>query len=108
MHSSLLPGGGLAPSDEFRHVRICLCGHPMPVRTVARFDEVGRSLQQSLQAAQHYRERMGPDQIVAELTRGFITHAEFQALSDQVSALESILQQFRKKDQKKDAQKTLG
>jgi hypothetical protein len=44
---------------------------------------------------------------MGELKRDYITLVEFQALSDQVGALEAVLQQLSKKD-KKDDQKAPG
>ncbi len=50
--------------------------------------------------AEAYRAQTGPERLIEELQRDFITHAEFQALSEQVSALETILQELRNEDKK--------
>ena len=57
--------------------------------------------------AKDYHERTGPERLMGELKRDYITLVEFQALSDQVGALEAVLQQLSKKD-KKDDQKAPG
>jgi hypothetical protein len=31
VHASAVPEGGLQPSDELRHMKMCMCGEPMPV-----------------------------------------------------------------------------
>ena len=80
-------------------VIMCLCGHPSPVNRRDLRTEEQRSLQASIAAARQYHE--GRDgQIKADLERDLITHTDFQALSERVSALETMLEQMGKKDTK--------
>ena len=93
VYASAVPGGGLQPSDESRQLRICLCGEILPVAHRVRYDEVGKSLQESLQMAQKYRAGRDPDKILAELAHDFITRSEFQALIEQMDKLQALLAQ---------------
>ncbi|MGA3077585.1 MAG: hypothetical protein ABSG56_28375 [Bryobacteraceae bacterium] len=98
VHASALPGGGLSPSNESRHVKICMCGHPMPVGALARFDEVGKGFQESLDLAWQHLEKRNPDKILAELARDFVTRREFNELTGRLDGLQAILGQARGKD----------
>ena len=60
-----------------------------------RLDEVGQSFDQSLRAAQAYRDRMGPDQIKANLERDYVTREEFQATAERLQHLQAALDQLR-------------
>ena len=91
VYASAVPGGGLQPSDEVRRIKTCMCGEPMPVNIVGRFDKVGRSLKESLAMARQYRESREPDKILAELALTFITRTEFQALVQRLDTLQTIL-----------------
>ncbi len=95
---AVLPGGGLHPSDHRRQVKICLCGHLLPVNFVGRMDEEGRSLQESLQRARQYRANLEPDQILADLARDFVTRSELQTLAEHLDQLQTLLQPPHKDD----------
>lgn len=79
-------------------VIVCLCGQTIPIDRPQRAED-RQSLQNSLGAAQKYRERTGPEQIKAELEHDFVTHAEFEALSERVSTLEAFLRHLTDTDQ---------
>src|ERR1700722_8065850 len=70
--ASELPSGGLTPGNDYRQVKVCLCGEPMPLGVLARIDEVGKSLQESLAMARKYREGRDKGKILVE----------FQALNE--------------------------
>lgn len=92
-------GGYQLYSDVVYQVVFCLCGSPIPLKRLNRRTPSDLSLIASLEAARGYRERTGSDQAMAELKRDFITNVEFQELTEQVRALEDILQQMQNNEQ---------
>jgi len=95
---NVISNGGYQSLTKLHDVMVCLCGHTVLIERPQRRED-RQSLQNSLEAAQKYRERAGPEQIKAELERDFVTHAEFEALSERVSTLEAFLQQLTDTDQ---------
>lgn len=101
-------GGGYQILSKYsRQAVVCLCGQPISIKKLNLLNKDDRSFGDSLILAQEYRARTGPNRLMGDLTRDFITHTDFQALSDQVSALETILQQLSKNDQKDDKKRPL-
>jgi len=70
----------------------------MPVGALARFDEVGKGFQESLDLAWQHLEKRNPDKILAELARDFVTRREFNELTGRLDGLQAILGQARGKD----------
>lgn len=99
--------GGYRLLGNTRQAIVCVCGQPKPVSKENSRDQEDQEFKESLKVAKDYHERTGPERLMGELKRDYITLVEFQALSDQVGALEAVLQQLSKKD-KKDDQKAPG
>jgi hypothetical protein len=97
---TLLSKSGYSRSDYIRQTLVCLCGEPIPISKPNPRNSEDQSFQKSRAAAHAYHERTGPERIAGELARDFITHADFQTLSEQVSALEAVLQQLGMEEQK--------
>ena len=102
MQYTVFPGGGYRTHSRPHQAVVCLCGRPISTSRLNPRDAEDLSFLDSMKVAAEYRERTGPDLLMAELRRDFLTHEEFQALSDQVSTLEAVLQQLSKNDQEKD------
>jgi hypothetical protein len=93
-------GGGYHRLSETRQAAVCLCGRPLSTRKLLPHNTVDQSFKESLEAEQKHWEQVGSNCIIGHLRNDFITHAEFEELSQQVSSLEAVLQQLGKKDQK--------
>jgi len=86
--------------SKTREAAVCLCGRALSTKRLLQRNSVDKSFQDSLDAEERHYERTAADKIPAKLARYFVTRAEFDAGYQEISALEAVLQQLGKKDQK--------
>lgn len=80
-------------------VFICVCGFITPAKVLNQKDPDHMSLQAALRVAwQHHEQKTGRSQ--TEVQRDFVTHAEYEALTAKITALETELQLLTKPKQK--------
>lgn len=92
---SSAPGGELyAVPSETAPVRLCLCGHPVSVKTSLLGATARKSFAESLDAALRCRAQAEPETLRARLLKEFGTKEALAELHGTLAALQQIVQRW--------------